>query len=81
VPVTPRAQLAAGRLPAHRDQVPSVLSVLRRSRGLFAVRASRWASAWSPPSGSGSQAPNRRRVRPGSGRLEDVRKVLTMLIK
>jgi hypothetical protein len=49
------------------------LSVLRRPRGLFAVRASRWASAWSPPSdsGSGGQAPDPRRVRPGSGRLED----------
>jgi integrase len=46
--------------------------VLRRPRGLLAIRASRWAWAWSPPSGSGSggQVPDRRRVRPVSGRLE-----------
>jgi hypothetical protein len=77
VAATPRAQIAAGRLPAHPDQVPAVLSVLRRPPVLCAVRASRWAWAWSPPSdsGSGGQAPDRRRVRPVSGRLENVQKV------
>jgi hypothetical protein len=49
-----RAQLAAGRLPTHRYQVPSALPVLRRPRGLSAVRASRRAFCVTLPSDSGS---------------------------
>jgi hypothetical protein len=72
VPVTPRPQLIAGRLPASIDHMPWALprssAALRASRcprqpmgvGLVAVERQR----------RGDQAPDRRRVRPVSGRLE-----------
>ena len=66
----------------HKDQRALGPVVRSGGPGPPAIRASRWASVWPPRSAerSGGQAPKRRRVRPVSGRLEDVQKVCTNLI-
>ena len=75
-PLPRPARPAAG---TTKNKWPRCSSVRFGGPGLSAIRASRWALAWSPPSdsGSGDQAPDRRRVRPVSGRLEGARKVVT----